>query len=442
MRWYLGFRSFGLPSSVANKVNMMVSRYNLSDIVPSVRFERGVHRRSEFYIFLAIESDTPGVIPEVAENTLLSQSFLGERVSNPFTLEELKSSVGAEHDVQSYTRYLEFRPPPPPRVIDPFDLNPTHGMAVAELAEINDQQGIMNKLLLWLSARGNGTWQDFISACQQLRLDEPRRILRRLRLLGHIETSPDGQKWSVAPTAIVDIAHGQGILCGARTSALIKHLRVVTSTEIANQPSAAAPERIAINSTDANSLIHVLHEQDHSVENAGEASCKLSAALPKLNQWKASLYSLQGILSTQYNLRWFDGRHFIPREFDEFSGFYQLFPLDESQLQPGVAQLLPRYSLYFDKETQGWLQGDWYGLRYLALQANGVSCTAHYDLASRRLAIPVNHRWPEIYERALVLASGWLPTQSLGWLIYENVDRALADVLCLKLNAGLKETLV
>lgn len=58
---------------------------------------------------------------------------------------------------------------------------------------------------------------------------------------------------------------------------------------------------------------------------------------------------------------------------------------------------------------------------------------------TERLAIPIYQRWPEIYERALVLASGQLPTYQGSWLLYDKVEREVVRQLTKKLNVKWEE---
>src|SRR2546428_1873037 len=53
-------------------------------------------------------------------------------------------------------------------------------------------------------------------------------------------------------------------------------------------------------------------------------------------------------------------------------------------------------------------------------QSDGSPCPVLYEPAMGRLAIPLDWRWPELYERVLVLASGQLPVHRNPWLIYED----------------------
>jgi hypothetical protein len=99
-------------------------------------------------------------------------------------------------------------------------------------------------------------------------------------------------------------------------------------------------------------------------------------------------------------------------------------------------------TVFYDQPNNWWLQGDWYGLRFLALYHNqDISCIVHYKKTTEKLAILSDQRWPEIYERALVLASGQLPTyqrtEQSWWLVYERISLKLATQLIDKLGVKL-----
>jgi hypothetical protein len=144
-----------------------------------------------------------------------------------------------------------------------------------------------------------------------------------------------------------------------------------------------------------------------------------------------NLRSLQGIVPSIYEWKRFDGNDFVSCISPNQTGMYQMWRIEESDR--------PSYTLFYDQESASWRQGDWYGLRFLALQHSGFECIARYDRASGRLAIPVSQRWPEIYERALVLASGQLPTYQNSWLVYENVPMEVISLLTDKLNVKCSE---
>ncbi|WP_335194387.1 hypothetical protein [Nostoc sp.] len=130
--------------------------------------------------------------------------------------------------------------------------------------------------------------------------------------------------------------------------------------------------------------------------NAGEVSTRLAQILPDIATWQQNLRNMRGIVPSRWEWKHFDGDDFeicgIPHE----TGVYQMS--DEKRNL--------RYTLFYNQNTNTWHQGDWYGLRFLALYNRGASCQVHYNVATKCLTIPVKQRWPELYERALVLASG------------------------------------
>ncbi|GAB4514740.1 MAG: hypothetical protein OHK0046_17240 [Anaerolineae bacterium] len=63
----------------------------------------------------------------------------------------------------------------------------------------------------------------------------------------------------------------------------------------------------------------------------------------------------------------------------------------------------------------------------------------HYDSARQELAISLNQRWPDLYERSLVLASGQLPGSHNGHAIYTNISATQVHILASKLGANLIE---
>jgi hypothetical protein len=76
------------------------------------------------------------------------------------------------------------------------------------------------------------------------------------------------------------------------------------------------------------------------------------------------------------------------------------------------------------------LRGEWYGLRFLSLHRNDKYRKAMWsgdDGGS--LAIPDRQRWPLLYERALVLASGFLPYRhpTKRLLYYRDIPLTLAQ---------------
>jgi hypothetical protein len=153
--------------------------------------------------------------------------------------------------------------------------------------------------------------------------------------------------------------------------------------------------------------------------------------LPGLDEWEAALPVLS-IVKGHYRFeRWVDGDLEsvpLPRE----TGMYRLTHNPERFEHPQL-------TLFYNADTDTWRRADWYGIRFLALRRTGTSCDVHYDSARRELAVALEQRWPDLYERSLVLASGQLPSFHNDHAIYTNISATQAHILASKLGANLIE---
>lgn len=430
-RWYTGFSYRGNPQDLINKISDQVQRQNLSKSVPLLRVEKGITSRRPFYFFLAIDGCEVGELPTELQTNLLKLSFFQcpIKASRGFSYEQIKSMVGVAHDVYDYTSPIPYQARQNITADNPFELTELQSINPPDADWVKASQN-SDRFLYWLSTLGNGSWESFKKSCNALQLEEPKRILRRLRLLGHLESSLDGSRWSAAPSAIVKInsPNSEFILCGQRSISLLRQLEeygIVAS--ITHQARGEAPTciQLVVNNPDAIA-------NNFPIINAGEASKRLAQILPDIATWQQNLRNVPGIVPSQWEWKHFDGDDFqicgIPHE----TGMYQM--CDENR------NLC--YTLFYNQNTNTWYQGDWYGLRFLALYHHGASCQADYNFATKCLAIPVKQRWPEIYERALVLASGQLPTYQGNWLLYQNVSEEVAHLLSQKLNVKYEEGLI
>ncbi|MHC5821264.1 MAG: hypothetical protein ACYT04_36680 [Nostoc sp.] len=429
-RWYKGFSYRGNPQELVKQISEQVQRHNLGKFVPLLRVEKGAKSRKQFYFFLAVESLQEGEIPTEVQSTLLKLSFFTSAIkgSPSLTYEQIKPMVGVAHDVYEYTNNIPYQPVQELTCDNPFDL--IESISINNSLIDIDMSRRYEQLLYWLSALGSGTWESFKKACAALKIEEPRRILRRLRLLGHIEFSPDGYRWSIARIAIVKIISESNlqefILCGSRSINLLEKLTHQTTLELINQPRGEAPPCVRIQADNPSIIPNLVEElsKEFSIINAGEVSKLLASILPELITWKQSLRNLQGIVPSLYEWELFDGNDFVSCTLPRETGMYRMYNTKISDR--------PLHTLFY--ENGCWFQGDWYGLRFLALQHRGQQCIARYEVETKRLAIPVSQRLPEIYERALVLASGILPKYSNSWLLYENVERDVMLQICYKLH--------
>jgi len=316
-----------------------------------------------------------------------------------------------------------------------------------------------DKLLAWLSMTGAGSSGGFQQACRTLGLDndgkQSGRISRRLRLLGHIELSRDGKRWCSAPPVLAggadagpDSPTGSRtfILCGRRLPRDVAQLRLIADVTQLSQEAGDGPSTLIVNVAEADVFWSRLttagemtaRDRAHSIavrgslptiNNGGDVALRLARALPGIHDWVALLDSVPGVTPQMYNVRRYSEGQFIDAQFQGQSGFYQLWPTDAARSDGG-----PRLELFFDAPSARWLRGDWYGVRFAAQQLSGEPCATKYYAAYQRLAVNVEQRWPEVYERALVLASGKLPVRNGPWLVYEGIHEALLGEMGRKIH--------
>lgn len=290
-------------------------------------------------------------------------------------------------------------------------------------------------LLYWLSALGSGTREGFKKNCETLQLPPAyNKTLRPLKLLGHLENSQDGKRWSIAQATIVKINskldEQEFVLCGQRSIKLVEKLKEYAEITLSHQPGGEAPPCLHIK---ASNVQEIIAKSEVPIVYVDEISLKLAEILPNLKTWQHNLKPLDGIVVSNYKIQYFDvnKNDFVECIYPSGSGMYSLS-------SPEGKNNFSR-SLFFDRETELWLQADWNGLRFLAIQYQGISCQAWYDSKTKYLAIPKKQQWPEIYERALVLASGHLATYQDGWLLYRNVSKKIVCLLSNKLNINWEE---
>ncbi len=435
-RWYKGFSYKGNPKQLVEQISKQVQHHDISQFIPLLRLEKGAKANKLFYFFLAIESPEIGVIPpKITESNLLQLPFFrvtAVKGRSDFTYEQIKPMVGAAHDVHAYTTNIPYRPMQEVDRENPFNF--IASPPLMSLSDIDDITHRHEQLLYWLSALSCGTWDSFKKACNALKLEEPKRILRRLKLLGHIESSGNGSRWSIAPTTLLKVGAQldlqEFVLCGQRSMKLIDKLKQYAKLELINQPRGEAPPCVRFQIDKPENLSHLIAQinREFPITNVGEVSSQLAALLPDLAVWKQSLRSLRSIVPSLYEWKRFEGNNFVSCISPTQTGMYEIWTKDSRPLHT-----------FYDQESNLWFQGDWYGLRFLALQHNGQECIARYDRAKKILAIHLYQRVPEIYERSLILASGILPNRRDSWLFYENVDQEVVNELSAKLNLKCNE---
>jgi hypothetical protein len=426
---YVAVPTIGSPTQVLHQVRQAVLTLRMTGMISGVKFEKKAGR-GEFYVFLAVQGlYGPHLPAEVRE--VLRVARLTRQPAWPLTIDEIQPMVGDSEIVTHGLNFLTYRSSAPAVFGDPFSESGPHAI-------IETDPGLsirFAQLLSWLSATGSGVWDCFVRACQVLGLESivsARSALRSLRLLGHIEVSEDGRKWSVAPAAIVEQATDSSImfLAGQRIPKLLTLLRNSEIVAERAQPRFSGPSRIRL-------LDYI--EPCSTFATVGQVSLQIGEFLPNLEMWKNLLPEIDRLNTASYSVEKWDGERYATCSFVERgshqspTGMYRL-----SRNGPGARQFVA----FFDSPKQRWLHSDWCDLRFLALNADpGGLVDVVYDSQTQKLLIPQQQRWPLLYEKALVLATGLLPSHALNpqWLEYSGVPHTLCETLADKLNVPVKE---
>ena len=438
-RRYIAVNAVGKPMVIFDKIRQIVQILELTRTIPAVKFEKKA--KKQFYVFLAVEGTAGLQLPDDVLTVLQHANLKGKPLW-PIEPAGVKAMAGSG-ELETYSlNAIPYMSLWANDAGDPFDLSSDvpANMENEDDVEFGER---FNRLLHWLSANAEGTWQTFAKVCTILQLADnvmvARSIFRRLTLLGYIESSDNGQRWSICPTALVQSAADSDVcfLTGQQTPELIRELREQRGVENSPQPNYQGPSCVKL---------HGVFPDDISlnglrINHTEVVSIRLAQLLPDLEGWKDILPVIDRLSTTSYNIESWNGRQFT--RYDEFyerhgkyfgeSGMYRLTKKEENNPY--------RIVIYFDQPNQRWLRGDWYGLRFLAYDAAGQNFEATYDSSTNEILIPAEEHWPLLYERALVLASGMLPVRSKNsrWLKYSGVSAELVQLLTDKLKVSIME---
>lgn len=451
-RQFFSIQAVGTPNDVLHSIQSKVRALGCGHIVPVVYFEKRA-RGGQFYVFLGVEKNPGGEVPEEV-NTLCervryvkgvtSGGFVGQLLG-PCSFEQIRSSL----DRQEFDTSGSDRIPYCSRwVYDPGDLIDLLEVGGTEIPDA-DRTARFDHLLTWLSSAGEGRWETFLRACQTLGVADDsssaRSVLRRFSLLGHVETSADAREWMICPPVFVRSPNCPTCCfwCGQRTDQWLGRLREFSAILPEHQPGSLAPSRVTIEVSDpVRTAIAGDSEASRFEWQEQPLSDVLAAHLPDLDGWQQSLQPIVGLTNPRTVERW-EGQAYV-----EDTSFYIRDSRYHGQsglyrVTRGEGRHQSQLMFYFDEIGQRLLRGDWYGLRFLALRRAGHRCEALWQGQNGNgsmLVLRASERWPIIYERALVLSSGLLPEQPSGssLLRYRDIPLATAQALAGKLEVELE----
>ncbi len=310
-----------------------------------------------------------------------------------------------------------------------------------------------NALLFWMSARRQGSWQQFRTAVEELHLGESNDLggedddtpdqfalplyqtLRfNLQRLGHAEffAGASGADWRVTPPSLAVTQHARGwlgILVGARSPALLQRLHgAVGPANLETLAFPAYPDQILVTANDQGAVAEragLLLQSDApaallmSLPPIDDACVRYPAQLPFGADWRIDRFSSE-------DLGW------------------RFATLDDAASASGG---LFRFSLRHQRHVLFCARGAAFRIpgqvgKYLVLRRRRRQ-VLRYDAQKRLLAVPASCRPPFLVERALISCSGSPPTYeaggpATGLLHYTEIPQAIASLASALLRQELR----
>ena len=287
--------------------------------------------------------------------------------------------------------------------------------------------------LTWL---GGGSWDSFARLASQI--DDspwfPIEAARDLSALGHLDIELDPvtlrpRSWSIAPPTLATTNSGTAVLCGARipslTEAICEDARSL-GAEIMDELSPRGLRTIGIKGLpvdDVHLLASVVSTDQARVGVSVQPALQILDNLPPASEIASALPESQWPAGV-------DVRRWAPesREWTEVGGVGEL-GVFRFRTSPA------RFGFRHASDSSGMRTVDSRLGKLLASVAAGVAPIA-YDPGTERLLAAKGAQLPGLYERAIVLCSGHLPTDvDRSVVAYRDVPETVARLLWSKLSA-------
>lgn len=302
-----------------------------------------------------------------------------------------------------------------------------------------------NALLFWMSARRQGSWQQFRAAVEELHVGESddlggedddapvqfalslyQTLRFNLQRMGHAEffAGAGDSDWRVTPPCLAVTQHARGwlgILVGARSPALLQRLRDAV------EPASASVETLTLPAY-PDQLLAVADNEGALAAVAERAGILLQCDAPS-----ALLTSLPPIddpcvrhpAELPFGADWR-----IERFFSENLAWKSATLDDATSASAGLF----RFSLRHQRHVLFCVRGAAFRVpgqvgKYLVLRIKRRRRQVlRYDGQKRTLAVPASCRPPFLVERALVLCSGSPPSYENGILHYTEISESTAAI--------------
>ena len=300
-----------------------------------------------------------------------------------------------------------------------------------------------NELLLWLSARKEGSWPQFRSAVESLDLtgnnDEAeegfslplhQRVRFNLERLAHTEfdTAECENGWRVVPPTLALSQSGMmttGILCGARTPKLLERIERCANGLIVERMSYPdCPDIFRVQAPETKILVELAKQAGILCQpDAPAALLSHVPAVDAMKGWRREPlpstgrdWEVKEFVIERKVMKW----RKIELQDANVAGAEGLFCVTRFQM--------PQYFLREGGETIR-LPGAIGKYRILSHRRRRV---LKYDRRARKLSLPAIIRPPLLTERALILCSGFPPSIHIAYnrriLTYRDVPEEIAGM--------------
>lgn len=314
-----------------------------------------------------------------------------------------------------------------------------------------------NSLLLWMSARRQGSWAQFRAAVEELHVgsddevdgegdDSPDQLalplyqtLRfNLQRVGHVEFfagAGDGAEWRVTPPALAVTRHAsgwRGVVAGARSLALVERIysgaQAAAKVEKVVRP--AYPDQLLVAADDQGTLLQVADRAGLTLQN--DAPAAILASLPPVDD-PSVRYPTQRPFGTGWKIE-----RFSPDDLK----WHPVTHEDAATTSGGLF----RFALGHQREVLFCTRGTAFRIpgqvgKYVVLKRRRRH-VLRYDRHRRSLTLPVSCRPPFLVERALILCSGFPPAYEGGCrggvLHYAEVPESVAATAAALLRQELR----